>query len=281
MTHTTGRRPACPAPTDDAPADAAPRDRSPAPAHRVATAGTVAVVLPADWHVVDLRSDAARHTGVVALVDRQVPRRDDLATVRRTVRRDVEDSSRRAAQAGGLFSAYMMTAIGPVALPAVLTAYRVPGSFAQQDDLDAFAATLALRVAGQPAEPGAAGEGTVGKGPVDEGTADEGTVREGTVDVGDGALGPVLRATTTRAARADDGAADLVRCDYWTDPADGDGLLLLSFSTPVVTLRDAFLDLFDAVAGSLHHDAGDPTPDRGDADTATAPLTPAPGRTPA
>jgi len=188
---------------------------------RRAATGTVGVVLPADWHVVDLSTDAGRHADVAALVDRQVPRRDDLATVRRRLRREVEDSSRRAAQSGGRFCAYMLTTVGPVRLPAVLTAYRTPGSLAADEDLDALATTLAQRL-----------------GP------------HGTVDAGDGPFGAVLRTVTVRSAPADGTGADLLVCDYWSDPADGDGLLLLSFSTPLGALRDAMLDLFDAIAGS-------------------------------
>lgn len=196
---------------------------------RRATTGTVGVVLPADWHVVDLSDDATRHADVTALVDRQVPRRDDLAAVRRRLRREVEESSRRAAQAGGRFSAYMLTAVGPVPLPAVLTAYRTPGSLAADEDLDALATTLAQRL-------GAAGA----------------------VDAGDGPLGPVLRAVTVRTASTD-ASTDLLVSDYWSDPDDGDGLLLLSFSTPLVPLRDVMLELFDTIAGSVHRPSDGPS----------------------
>lgn len=207
--------------------------------YRSARTGEVGVMLPADWHVVDLSTDATRHADVTALVDRQVPRRDDLATVRRRLRREVEESSRRAAQAGGRFSAYMLTTVGPLPLPAALTAYRTPGSLTSPEALATLAATLTERLGTAP----------------------------GGVDVGDGPLGPVLRAVTLRTATAgdtspngsapDDGAADepgteLLLCDYWSDPGDGDGLLLLSFSTPLVPLRDAMLDLFDTIAGSTH-----------------------------
>lgn len=192
--------------------------------HRTATTGEVGLVLPADWHVVDLSTDATRHAGVTALVDRQLPRRDDLVTVRRRLRREVEESSRRAARAGGRFSAYMLTTAGPVPLPAVLTVHRAPGSLVSADALAALAATLTERL----------------------GTS------AGGVDVGDGPLGPVLRAVTLRTAATGDGTTDLLVCDYWSDPDDGDGLLVLSFSTPLVPLRDAMLDLFDTIAGSTH-----------------------------
>lgn len=218
--------------------------------HRSARTGEVGVVLPADWHVVDLSTDATRHADVVALVDRQLPRRDDLATVRRRLRREIEDSSRRAAQAGGRFSAYMLTAVGPVPLPAVLTASRTPGSLDSADALAALAATLTERL------------GT----------------RAGGVDIGEGPLGPVVRAVTLRTTTTDgtgpragapgvaaiiEPRTDLLVCDYWSDPDDGGGLLLLSFSTPLVPLRDALLDLFDTIAGSTHRsptDLGDPEP---------------------
>ncbi|WP_148234383.1 hypothetical protein [Cellulomonas flavigena] len=190
-------------------------------------------MLPADWHVVDLATDATRHAGVTALVDAQLPRRDDVATVRRRLRRDVEEQSRRAAQAGGRFSAYMLDVVGPVPLPAVITAYRTPGALATDDDLRALADTLTARL-----------------GPA------------GTVDAGAGPLGPVLRAVSQRPA-ADEHGPDLLVGEYWSDPDDGDGLLLLSFSTPLVGLRDAVLELFDTVAGSVHHVDGTPAAARG------------------
>lgn len=194
-------------------------------APRRAVPGTVGLVLPADWHVVDLTDDASRHAGVTALVDRQLPRRDDLASVRRRLQRDVEEQSRRAAQAGGRFSAYMLDSAGPVPLPAVLTAYRTPGALRTDDDLRALAATLTERL-----------------GP------------DGTVDAGAGPLGPVLRAVALRPTPEDEDRPDLLVCDYWSDPDDGAGLLLLSFSTPLVPLREAVLELFDTVAGSAHRD---------------------------
>lgn len=196
-----------------------------------ASRGTVGVVLPADWHVVDLTHDATRHADVTALVDAQLPRRDDLATLRRRLRHDVEEQSRRAAQAGGRFSAYMLDGVGPVPLPAVLTAYRTPGALATDDDLHALADALTARL-----------------GPA------------GTVDAGAGPLGPVLRAVALRPA-ADDDAPDLLVGEYWSDPDDGDGLLLLSFSTPLAALRDAMLDLFDAIAGSTHRSPVEATQD--------------------
>lgn len=195
--------------------------------------GTVGVVLPADWHVVDLVDDASRHAGVAALVDRQLPRRDDLAAVRRRLRWEVEEQSRRAAQAGGRFSAYMLDAVGPVPLPAVLTAYRTPGALRTDADLRTLAATLT---------------GRLGPG--------------GTVDAGDGPLGPVLRCVALRPAPDDEDRPDLLVCEYWSDPEDGDGLLLLSFSTPLVPLRDAVLDLFDTIAGSVHHQDAETSEDR-------------------
>lgn len=194
---------------------------TPTPARR-ATTGTVGVVLPADWHVVDLATDATRHAGVTALVDAQLPRRDDLASVRRRLRRDVEEQARRAAQAGGRFSAFMLDTVGPLPLPAVLTAYRTPGSLATDDDLRALADVLAERL-----------------GPA------------GTVEAGTGPLGPVLRSVSLRPA-GDEDTPDLLVGEYWSDPDDGAGLLLLSFSTPLVPLRDAMLDLFDTIAGSTH-----------------------------
>jgi hypothetical protein len=39
--------------------------------------------------------------------------------------------------------------------------------------------------------------------------------------------------------------------DDWLDPDDGQSLMLLTFTTPPVGLREVFVDLFDAVVASV------------------------------
>lgn len=194
----------------------------PAPAARVG----VGVVLPADWWTLPLVDEDATRRAVVGLVDRQVGRSDAAAALRRELRVGVTASARRAAATGGWLMAFMLTRVGELPLPATLTAYRIPGSLAADDDVDALRASLTAHV-------------------VESG---------GRLDAGDGPFGLVLRTVRERTTVAAPGAPEtpVLVCDYWADPGDGHGLVELSFSTPLIALRERFVELFDAVAGTLH-----------------------------
>ncbi len=227
---------------------------------RGGTGGGVGVVVPADWWLLPLGDDAGTHRAVAAMVEHRYGRGDELAGLRRQVRVQVLASARRAVASGGRLMGFMLTRVGELPLPATMTAYRLPGSMATPDDVAALRAGL----------------------------AEHADLTGGRVDAGEGPFGPVLRGVRERAPAAHTPAAHapadyapagagpagaeragghVLLCDYWTDPQDGEGLVNLSFSTPLVALRDGWVELFDAIAGTLHrlHDdaAAEVQPDEG------------------
>lgn len=221
---------------------------------RPASDGAVGLVLPADWWVVPLVDEAERGRAVAALVEHQVGGGDAHAALRRQLRVDVGAAARRAAASGGWVTAFMVARVGDRPLPATMTGYRSPGSFRDEGGVTDVRAALE--------------DSTVASG--------------GRLDAGAGPFGLVLRTLRERTG-AWHGVTDLtvLVCDYWTDPDDGHGLVHLSFTTPLVALRHAFRDLFDAVASTLHRGESAPGADDDQGDAAlTAQVAPSPTTAP-
>lgn len=185
--------------------------------------GTVAVLLPDDWTVVDLEAADTRVDAVEQLVKRQLGRTTELAPLRAAMRRDLLRSTEQAARAGGVLMALAVGAGGAPAVPASLTVYRVPGSL----DAQGRAAMTAVLASDEPGH---------------------------TLDVGEGPAGTVLRRVRPGAASAGltgDRALPALVADYWVEPAPGAQLVYLVFSSPLVDLRDELLGLFDTVVSSV------------------------------
>ncbi|MFC8190227.1 hypothetical protein ACFUMH_01040 [Cellulomonas sp. NPDC057328] len=183
------------------------------------------LVVPADWWVLRLTdADATRRT-VAAMVEERLGRDDNLAALRRELRVSVSASARRAAAAGGWLMGFMLTRVADVPVPATLTAFRAPGSFATDAEVDALQASLTAHASRS----------------------------GGHVDAADGPSGLVLRSVRERVGDVPGaGGVPVLLCDYWSDPGDDRGLVRLAFSTPLPDLRDGWLELFDAVAATLH-----------------------------
>jgi hypothetical protein len=188
------------------------------------TADGWGLLLPASWWTVDLREEKARRRSVAALAEHQLGRQDDRASLRADLRKHLDRAADDAAAAGGRFMAISLMRVGDVPVPASLTVFRLPGEGLTSQGVRELEAAL---------RPGIA-DGV-------------------TLDVADAPAGPVLRRVAQRAGAAELGATDvpLLVADYWLDPGDGRGLLLLSFSTPLVQARDAALLLFDTVVASV------------------------------
>jgi hypothetical protein len=182
----------------------------------------VGLVLPADWWTIDLRSDEAIRRSVGGLVERQLGRADVQASLRADARHRLVDAATSAARAGGrLMAVSLMQAAGlPISLS--LTVYRVPGG------------------------------GVPGTGLADVDAAFRSADGRGVEPV-EGTTFPAVRRVSERTGPAELGAADvpMLVADYWVDPGGEHGLLLLTFSTPLLALREGMLELFDAVVATV------------------------------
>jgi len=206
-----------------------PDDTAPHPV-AVPAAGIV-MSLPQDWVVVDLCDDEARRHGVTELVTQQVGSSPELAPLRASLTRALLAQTARAAQAHGqLLAISLMTADG-VPVPASVTVHHLPG-----ERLDERGRAVIAEVARDDAAPGQS------------------------VDLTQGTAGVVLRrvrAGTTRQPLGDllDGGTDAqvetFVVDYWVEPDGAQDLVYLAFSSPLLGARDALVELFDAIAGSV------------------------------
>lgn len=188
-------------------------------------------MLPTSWWVIDLRDDDARRRSVARLVAQEVGSQDERATVRAQLRSWLDGASRRAATAGGRLMAVSLMRAAGIPVTATVTVYRVPGAGVPGDDLEHLHGALEQApVAGQE------------------------------LDLAMGIEGPVLRRVYVRSAVDDvDGPAiPMLLADYWLDPQDGHGLVLLSFSSPLTAAREGLLDLFDLIVASVGPDDGEP-----------------------
>lgn len=182
--------------------------------------GTVAVLLPDGWTLIELQDDDARLRTVDALVHRRLGKVPELAPLRASVLAELLDRTLTAARAGGVL---MALADGELAVPASLTVYRVAGS------LDARGRAAMVRILTTD-EPGHA------------------------LDIGEGAAGVVLRRVRPVAATTEitgDRAVPTLLVDYWIEPTPGAQLVYLVFSSPLVEQRDALLRLFDTIVSSV------------------------------
>lgn len=198
---------------------------------RQARQAGIGILLPESWWTIDLRDATARERSVAQVVDRQFGRSDDRATLRADARRHLRRATEDATHAGGRLMAVSLMVAGGLPLPATLTVYRLPGQ-----DLT-----------------------TQGVAELEASLQDEGP-SESTLDLADGPAGPVLRRIGRGAGPNDLGASELsmLVADYWLDPHDGEGLVYLVFSSPLVEAQDALLHLFDVIAGSIGPAEGGP-----------------------
>lgn len=182
------------------------------------------LVLPASWWTIDLRTEESRRRGADGLVTEQVGRADDRAALRAELRRHLGRAAGDAARAGGRFMAVSLMRVGDRPVPATLTVYRLAGSDLETQGVVELEAVL------------------------------RSTTLEGDrLELAAGPVGPILRRVRQRAGSAELGAEDvsLLVADYWVDPGDARGLLYLSFTSPLVQVAEAMLELFDTVVASV------------------------------
>jgi len=181
----------------------------------------VGVLLPASWWTVPLGEAAARRGAVARLVDEQVGHADVHATLRADLRRRLGAVADDAAAAGGRLLAVSFMRAAGVPVPATVTLYRLDGlGLGHLAELEASLAE---------------------------------SVGFDSVEAADGPNGRVLRRVGRRSAPDDltDEPTEVLVVEYWLAVEGVDTLVQLTFSSPLVELRDALLELFDTVAASV------------------------------
>lgn len=192
----------------------------------------VRVVLPDHWWRIPLKSAQARERSVDRLVERQFAGIDDQPQLRTDTRKQLLKHAEDVADVDGHLLALSLLEIQGVPVPA----------------------SLVLHWINMPAEPGAVpvgGELLLDlQGELQPAAEPEPGFR---LDLARVAAGSVLRRVyeSTADLEGTEPVPSLV-ADYWVERPDGTGLVYLTFSSPVVALRQALLDLFDAVVSALY-----------------------------
>jgi hypothetical protein len=188
------------------------------------------LLLPDGWFRIDL-GPQQRERSVDVLVNRQFSGTDDAPHLRRLLRKELFERATSAFDAGGIELYISLQRAGALTIPAslivTLVPPRHPGS--KSPSLHDLAESLG---------------------------AESGKGRE--VSVVELAAGSAVRVrvdpeaeTTGAKPEADDYALPSVTVDYQLRIPRSDLQLLLTFSTPLIQIADAMVELFDAVAGSL------------------------------
>ncbi|WP_323379913.1 hypothetical protein [Streptomyces alkaliphilus] len=181
------------------------------------------ILLPEEWYRIPLAPEECEEA-----VDRLVRQRfkgvDNAPHLKANARKELLDSAADARRNGGLEMYLCLQSAGPLTIPASLLITLLPPSAIPARSMEELLAHA-------------------------EATADPDTE----VDVVGLPSGPALRVRRREAPppQAPPGTPHSVAVDHHLPLPHTDGMLLLSFNTPLPALADALARLFDAVAGSL------------------------------
>lgn len=192
----------------------------------------VRVVLPDHWWRIPLQPPRARERSVDRLLRRQFAGVDNQPRLRAEARGRLFEQAEDAATLNGHLLALCLLEVRGVPLPASLTLYWLDVPAQPGSALDGGEVLLNLRDELQPGGAGAAPAPGFDLARVDAGWVLR-RVHDTTADL-DGA-DPV----------------SMLAADYWVQRPDGLGVAHLHFSSPVLSMRQALLDLFDAVVSAL------------------------------
>ncbi|WP_329275813.1 hypothetical protein [Streptomyces sp. NBC_01451] len=190
------------------------------------------LLLPEGWFRVDITPER-REQSVDALVERQFKGIDNAPQIKAQVRQEMLGQAARAFDEGGIELYLSLQQAGPFTVPAsLLIALGLPPQGGHLPALHDIADRLA---------------------------AEEKDSRE--VSVVELAAGTALRVREeydpardrppVGAEKEAELALPSVTLDYQVQVPGAEAILILTFSTPLVQIADAMVDLFDAVAGSL------------------------------
>ncbi|MEU9344410.1 hypothetical protein AB0D74_24760 [Streptomyces sp. NPDC048278] len=190
------------------------------------------LMLPSGWFRVSLEPER-RERSVDALVKRQFSGADDVPHLRQLLRKEMLERATDAYDAGGIELYLSLQRAATLTIPASLLITLLPPSSGGAPSLSELATGLG-------------GDGrTASLVELAAGTALR--LRR------DPQAAPVAPPTTE-----EDYALPSVTLDYQLPVPGAAAHLLLTFSTPLLQIADAMVELFDAVAGSLTWLDGDP-----------------------
>ena len=201
--------------------------------------GGYRLVTPKDWVRIPLEPQP-RGRAVRALVDRQFAGQDHLPHLRRGAIEELETQAAAAYESGGVEMYVSMMVLGPVPVATSLVVSLVPGLGRVLDDVELRA--LAEELAVPPAD-------------------DDGQRRVESSEVRTlPGVGPAIRSGSTTTVPAGPepvegfatDAFDSFGIDWYVPVPQGTGeMLLLSYSSPMMPLREALEELCDTVTATL------------------------------
>ena len=204
---------------DDGPADL----QAAAAASFRAAATSWTFVYPRGWWTLPLADPERIDETVRKIVVGRLGRRDDRARARREAREHLAQAAHGAADDGGLSLTVFSMDIGDVAITGTMAVFPYTVTEGDRDELVASIT------------------GSLSGADVDRQTLDDGWV-----------LRAVRQSEITRTDAEGNPVLPELRADYWTERRGLDKILQVSFTTPFVPLREAMLELFDAIVLSLH-----------------------------
>lgn len=203
---------------------------------RIAPPADYRLLLPEGWFRVRVDPER-RERSVDALVNRQFEGTDNAPHIKRQLRQDLLAQATAAFQHGGIELYLSLQQAGPFTIPAsLLVTLLPPVSGGSASSAEKMAARLS-----------ADGEADVSVVELSAGTAVRTRRMTGQRD----------RSAPPGAPGRSDEALPSVTLDYQLPVPGMSSHLLLTFSTPLVQIADAMVELFDAVATSLTWLEGD------------------------
>lgn len=194
------------------------------------------LLVPEGWFRVDIDPER-RERSVDALVNRRFEGVDNVPHIKQQLRQDLLAQAGAAFRGGGIELYLSLQQAGPLTIPASLLITLLPAS---PDGAPLAVEDLAARLVSDQKAEVAVVELAAGKA----------------VRVRRATGGPDQTPPAGLPGKADE-ALPSVTLDYQL-PVPGTGAhLLMTFSTPLVQIADAMVELFDAVAGSLTWVDGD------------------------
>ncbi|MEU0017429.1 hypothetical protein ABZ173_07150 [Streptomyces rochei] len=206
------------------------------PGSRVGPPADYRLLLPEGWFRLDIDPER-RERSVDALVNRRFEGMDNVPHIKRQLRQDLLAQATAAFREGGIELYLSLQQAGPLTIPASLLVTFLPASpsttTANLDD-------IAMRLASD-------GQAEVEVVELAAGTA---------VRVRRATGGPDQAPPVGLPGKAEEALPSLT-LDYQLSVPGTEAHLLMTFSTPLVQIADAMVELFDAVAGSLTWMGGD------------------------